>query len=408
MDEHTLVRHLASSATSKRRIGVQSIIFRTSFLYIRFTMHRPFASLAHGGPSKYAPSLDISVKAADKLISLTSYARPEMLNHATLAVRGHMSWSPLHCFSAAMFFCFQIINNPEQLGVRLFRANVLRAITVLESYHGMAVAEKALDILHALGPLYTDAFLSDTLEARELKKQTVLPAVRRLQFPYHDSHSVSIDTIDTRRTRNGTVSPTRSSTQTESPGPDATQPHPGVQGAEHEQQEAEMLSIPPPTPSAPMSQTHQQQQQRHHTCGNLPSLKWPHADLTFGDTRYPGQQQQQQQQQQRGHEPLVEYQDAPLPRQPEEAMWQSYHVQHGHATAAMVPPEPTSTSPSLYTTQMIQDVYSLGGDYTTVGGRMGTGGAVGMLWDATSGFVQGEWDRMYTGLGQPPPARHVT
>ncbi|KAI0255493.1 hypothetical protein BJV78DRAFT_678435 [Lactifluus subvellereus] len=395
MDDHTLVGYLASSTTSKRRIGVQSVIFRTAFLHIRFTMHRPFASLAHGEPSKYAPSLEISVKAADKLIALTSYARPEMLNHAALAVPGHMSWGPLHCFSAAMFFCFQIINNPEQLGARLLRANVLRAITILESCRGMPVAEKALDILHALGPLYTDAFLSDTLEAREAKKQAVLPAVRRLQFPYHDSRNVPIGAIETQGSRSGAVSPARSSTQTESPGSDGTQPHPGVQGAVHEQLEAEMLSIPPPAPSASILQTHQQhlqqqqqQQQRHHTCENLPSLKWPHTNLAFGDARYPGQQQQQQQQ---GHEPLAEYRDATLSRQPEEAMWQSYHAQHGHATAAMVPPEPASTSPSLYTTQMIQDVYSQEGDCTpgAVGRQMGTGGAEGVLWGATSGFVQG-------------------
>src|SRR6266851_571020 len=418
MDDYSLVSFLASSITSKRRIGVQSVILRTVFLHIRFTMHRPYASLAHGEASKYATSLDISVDAADSLIALTAQARPEMLSHAALAVPGHMTWGPLHCFSAAMFFCFQIINNPEQAGVRLHRADVLRAITTLESCRGMHLAEKALDILRALGPLYSEAFLSDTPSTRENKKQAVLPAVRRLQFPYFDSPNVPIGTVEVSATRNGTLSPAQSSTHAESPrsGPsrsDAMQPpHPGVQGVTVRAREAEVPSMPmPPSvlppPMLPPRQHdlgHQQHQQQpqHATCENLPSLKWPHANFALDDSaRFLGQQQQ-------GHPALAQqqqYRDT-LPRptaEEEEAMWRSAQRT---PTATMVSLEPTAASPprALYAPQMIQqDAYSQGGDGTcgsSLNGRMGIGvGAEGVLWGATSGFVQGEWDRMYTGLG---------
>ncbi|KAH9996141.1 hypothetical protein BJV74DRAFT_877445 [Russula compacta] len=335
MDDYSLASFLASSTTSKRRIGVQSIIVRTVFLHIRFTMHRPYASLAHGETSKYATSLEVAVHAADKLIALSAQAHPEMLNHAALAVPGHMTWGPLHCFSAAMFFCFQTIDNPEQPGARLHRANVLRAITILESCRGMRVAEKALDILRGLGPLYTDEFLSDTPEAREHKKQAVLPSVRRLQFPYFDSPNIPIGTVEVSGTGNGTLSPAQSS--------------------------------------------------------------------------YLGRQEQ-------GHPALAReqqpYQDA-LPRQPaeaaaEEAMWRS--APHHAPTATMVSPKPITASPSgaLYVPQVIQQgAYSQGGDDaggSAMNGRMGLGvGAEGVLWGATSGFVRGEWDRMYTALGCPMP-----
>jgi hypothetical protein len=414
MDDYSLVSFLASSITSKRRIGVQSVNVRTTFLHIRFTMHRPYASLAHGDTSKYAPSLEIAVNAADNLIALTAHARPEMLSHAALAVPGHMTCGPLHCFSAAMFFCFQIINNPEQPGVRLHRANVLRAITTLESCRGMYLAEKALDILRALGQLYTEAFLSDTPSTREHKKQSILPSVRKLQFPYFDSPNVPIGTVEAPGSRNGTFAPTQSSSHTESPRsglrPDATQPpRPCVQGTTVHVPEAEVLSMPSsvlPAPMLPPRQQHllpqqHQQQAPSTTCEHLPSLKWPHANLALDDApRYLGQQQQ-------GHPALAQQQQyrGTLPRpttEEEEAMWQSAH----HAPAAtMVPPESTTASPprALYAPQMIQqqDTYPQGGDSaSSLNGRMDAGVvAEGVLWGATSGFVQGEWDRMYTGLG---------
>jgi hypothetical protein len=88
-------------------------------------------------------------------------------------------------------------------------------------------------------------------------------------------------------------------------------------------------------------------------------------------------------------------------------MWQSAH----HApTVTMVPAEPPAASSprALYASQMIpQDAYSHARGGTGGGalnGRMGPGaGAGSVLWGATSGFVQGEWDRMYTGLGGRMP-----
>ena len=421
MDDYSLVSFLTSSITSKRRIGVQSVIVRTKFLHIRFTMHRPYASLTHGETSKYTPSLEIAVNAADNLIALTAHARPEMLTHSALAVPGHMTWGPLHCFSAAMFFCFQIINNPEQPGVRLYRANVLRAITTLESCRGIHLAERALDILRALGALYTEAFLSDTTSAREHKKQAVLPSVRRLQFPYLDSPNVPIGAVEVSATRNGTLSPAQSSGHTESPRPglrpDATQPplHPGVQGTTVHARESEVMSMSSsvlPAPMLPPRQEHLLHQQHHqqpqHATGeNLPSHKWPHSNLSLdgATTQYLGQQQQ-------GHPALAQqqqYQDT-LPRQPaeeEEPMWRS--ARHTSTATTVVPPESTGASPprALYPPQMIQqDAYSQG-DGTAAGamnGRMGVGAnAECVLWGATSGFVQGEWDRMYPGLGGRMP-----
>jgi hypothetical protein len=386
MDDYTLVNLLSSSTKSERRIGVQSVVLRTAFLHIRFGMHRPYAILAHE-TSKYATSLEIAINTADKLIAMSSLSRPELLNQAALGIYGHMTWAPIHCFSAAMFFCFQIINNPEIASASLMRASVLRAIATLESCRGMRVAEKALDILRALGPLYTEEFISDTAEDRERKKQAVLPAVRRLRFPCVDSPRVPIGAVEGAGSGNGgLLSPAQSSAHAGSPRPrpgqDSTQPpRPSVQGTMVHAQEAERMPMPPQVSSAP------------------PSLRWHHADSAVGDpARYlelghPAAIQQQREQQ---------YRNAALPpRQPaenEEAVWRS--VAHHAPAATTVHPEAAapaaaSSSRARYEVQdqmVQQDAFGVGGSVVGLGV-----GVQSDLWGAI-GFVPGEWERMYTGL----------
>ena len=201
LDEFRVARSLASQNTLTRRLGVQSVIIRTSFYHIRFTLHRPYAS-AHSPKAsdksssskekdikqeRHLISLDIAVGAADKLITLVGQARPDFLANASLAVPGHMNWGPFHVFSSAMFFSFQLISNPDQPGASLFRANIQKALTTLELSQGAPVADKALDILHALAPLYSQDFANEPEQERERMKSRVLSLVKTLGFPYHDS-----------------------------------------------------------------------------------------------------------------------------------------------------------------------------------------------------------------------------
>ncbi|KAF8211559.1 fungal-specific transcription factor domain-containing protein [Mycena galopus ATCC 62051] len=187
LDEYRLARNLASSNLATRRVGVQSVIVRTSYYHIRFTLHRPYANastsskMSGGELPKSAQSLEIAVNAADKLITMTAQSRPD------LAVPGHMNWSPVHCFSAAMFFSFQLIANPDQPGANLFRASVRKAMITLEQSRGIAVADKGYDILHSLAPLYAVEFPMQTSDQREKEKARILGVVRKLAFPYYDS-----------------------------------------------------------------------------------------------------------------------------------------------------------------------------------------------------------------------------
>ena len=53
VDEFRLARALASEDPSDMRLGVLSVILRTSYYHIRFTLHRPYAAAAHDEPSPY-------------------------------------------------------------------------------------------------------------------------------------------------------------------------------------------------------------------------------------------------------------------------------------------------------------------------------------------------------------------
>ena len=179
LDEYRIARSLASPITSVRRLGVQSVIIRTAYHHIRFTLHRPYA--------KVPESLEIAVSAASQLIALVGQTRPDFLSNTALAVPGHMNWGPFHVFSAAMFFSFQLITKPDQPAASLFRENIRKATASLEQSRWMPVADKALTILQALAPLYSDELLELSREEREHKKAQVLSLVRTLAFPYQDA-----------------------------------------------------------------------------------------------------------------------------------------------------------------------------------------------------------------------------
>ena len=53
------------------------------------------------------------------------------------------------------------------------------------------IADKALDILHALAPLYSQEFSNKDDAKCEQQKGRVLSLVKTLVFPYHDSQKYS-------------------------------------------------------------------------------------------------------------------------------------------------------------------------------------------------------------------------
>ncbi|THH01752.1 hypothetical protein EW026_g990 [Hermanssonia centrifuga] len=134
-------------------------------------------------------SLNIAVTAAGQLITLVGQTRPDFLSNTALAVPGHMNWGPFHVFSAAMFFSFQLITHPDLPAASLFRENIMKAIACLEQSRWMPVADKALTILQALAPLYSDEFASEPHNERKRKKAQVLKLVKTLAFPYQDNPS---------------------------------------------------------------------------------------------------------------------------------------------------------------------------------------------------------------------------
>ncbi|TFY59382.1 hypothetical protein EVJ58_g5813 [Rhodofomes roseus] len=172
LDEYALRAGLLSQEKATRRLAVQSVIDRCAYLHIRFTLHRPYI--------KVQTSLDAAVESASELITLSAHA------YSVQSVPGHLNWFPFHVFSAAMFFSFQLITNPDVPGKDTFREQVRKAMALLERCRWLPVAEKALTILQALQPLYSEELVVQSADQRAQKKAEVLKVVKTLAFPYQD------------------------------------------------------------------------------------------------------------------------------------------------------------------------------------------------------------------------------
>jgi hypothetical protein len=83
---------VAIPAHDRRRIAVQSIITRTAFYHIRFTLHRPYAI----GPDseKTRESRKIAIDSAEKLLALAKQTSPGYLDGNTQIIAGDSSFHP--------------------------------------------------------------------------------------------------------------------------------------------------------------------------------------------------------------------------------------------------------------------------------------------------------------------------
>lgn len=293
LDDYQMARGLSSKELVARRAGLQSLCIRIFYYHVRFTLHRPYCgpwrsqSTAHGAhaapqDSRWQASLDTAVSAADRLTHLVSHASPDFMANSSLAVPGHLHWGPFHMFSAAMFFSFQLIANPDQPGANLFRANIKRVLVVCECLRGIHVAEKAMALLEALAPLYDESIqqggpVGEMEEReRERKKARVLSFVRRLAFPCHDSPAGCVSrTRDMKANRPSpneslsspgmSVTPVVGSVALPGTGPPygpAPLPNPRSSQMEPAPQ------APPPAPSLPYH-SHSQSHGAHHTDENV-------------------------------------------------------------------------------------------------------------------------------------------
>ena len=189
LDYPDLSQALLSPVTGRRRVAVQSIITRTAFYHIRFTLHRPHAIGADS--EKTRGSRRIAIDSAEKLLALAKQTSPGYLDGNTQtsqgihpSIRGHLNWRPFHVFSAGMFFTFQLIRNPDIPEAYKFRQHLRTVFSLLDNSGSMPVAEKSLQVLHTLAPLYSEEFYSLDERLQADNKANILSVVRDLEFPY--------------------------------------------------------------------------------------------------------------------------------------------------------------------------------------------------------------------------------
>ena len=368
LDDYRVTRSLGSPITSVRRLGVQSVIIRTAYHHIRFTLHRPYATVH--------TSLNIAVNSASQLIALVGQTRPDFLSNSALAVPGHMNWGPFHVFSAAMFFSFQLISHPDQPAANTFRENIKKATACLEQSRWMPVADKALTILQALAPLYSDEFAAEPPHERKRKKAQVLNLVKTLAFPYQDNPTGKGES-------SAGSSPSLGMTPTTGESPSSSQFFGPMQKQTHTQIPVSSVRwTPPPTTVAHIQHQQQQQQQQQQ-----PPQQQPQPQ--------PQPQPQQQQPQQHGHMdpgPSSLHQILPNgvhPQQQQQQQQQQLSPIHTFPNTAYGLPPPPPPPPA--TSNSMQD----GGFY------MQPPADEGSMWGASVGFGLGEWAQFLNVMQQP-------
>ncbi|KAG8928150.1 hypothetical protein FRC03_012290 [Tulasnella sp. 419] len=194
-DEIVFARNAYRGLEFKRH-AVQSIMCRAALHHVRLTLHRPYTAPRASGDfflraseENRMKSFETAVVAADKVIQLVARTGQEYVGHPTLNVPGHLSWGPFHAFGAAMFFTFQLIWRPGQLGAGQFKANIARVLSALELVRANnPYSQKAWSVLSALRPLWDD---EGGLMLDDKQKNEIWDNARRLAFPIHTGSSVS-------------------------------------------------------------------------------------------------------------------------------------------------------------------------------------------------------------------------
>ncbi|KAI0751252.1 hypothetical protein C8Q80DRAFT_561406 [Daedaleopsis nitida] len=372
LDDYRIARSLASPITAVRRLGVQSVIIRTAYHHIRFTLHRPYA--------KVPESLEIAVSAASQLIALVGQTRPDFLSNTALAVPGHMNWGPFHVFSAAMFFSFQLIMKPDQPAASLFRENIRKSIASLEQSRWMPVADKALTILQALAPLYSDELLETSREERERKKAQVLSLVRTLAFPYQDApYSRSADSPGYTR-YDGAM-------QALAQAAHGYQPHSDVA----------QRQAPPPPQQHPQS-VHQPQP----TQAPISATRWSQTQPEPAPSHYPPSQHAVQYPPHRASTSAIQTQPhghGQLPPQPPPPQYSPTHASPAQAYPPMVRYASQPTEAMHHHAQVFREgpeepVYVHPADESS-------------MWGASIGFGLSEWNQFLDVMQRPESFTHI-
>jgi hypothetical protein len=189
-NEDRILRNLTSPVTAARRLGIQVVALMSTFYHMRFTLHRPHVRRSSDTSGR---SLDIAVSCAEKLMSLAEKTGPEVVDFNTGVdsrsaprMYRHLNWRPLHVFSAAMFFTFQLIQTPTPPDASRYKSCINRSLRVLNSErsHNMDVAQKAINVLLTLAPLYSTGYLSLDTNGRQQEKAVILSTVKTIAFPY--------------------------------------------------------------------------------------------------------------------------------------------------------------------------------------------------------------------------------
>lgn len=185
MDDVTLAQSITAPLAATRRAGVQGAALRLAFLHARFALHRAHAcgtGSMCGETPEMATSMALAVDAASALLTTGTQLYPTSLGPHAANVVAHLSSLPQHVCAAAVFLTLLISENPTRLDFQPLRSSVAHAAADLTRFVGRPFADKALNVLRALEPAYTEPPVQEDEKGQTLRTANALARARAVVF----------------------------------------------------------------------------------------------------------------------------------------------------------------------------------------------------------------------------------
>src|SRR5258708_6196546 len=185
MDDVTLAQSITAPLAATRRAGVQGAALRLAFLHARFALSRAHAGGTGsmcGETPEMATSMALAVDAASALLTTGTQLYPTSLGPHAANVVAHLSSLPQHVCAAAVFLTLLISENPTRLDFQPLRSSVAHAAADLTRFVGRPFADKALNVLRALEPAYTEPPVQEDEKGQALRTANALARARAVVF----------------------------------------------------------------------------------------------------------------------------------------------------------------------------------------------------------------------------------
>ncbi|KAI0259320.1 hypothetical protein BC834DRAFT_636963 [Gloeopeniophorella convolvens] len=186
VNDATLAQSVAAPLAATRRAGIQGVALRLAFLHARFALHRAYAGGAGalcGDTPEMATSMTIAVDSASALLATGQQFYPMACGPHSASALTHLSSLPQHVCAAAAFLTLLIAEDPTRPDFQPLRTIVARSADKLSRFVGRQFANKAVNVLQALEPIFAEPSLQEDEKTQAMRTASAIARARAAAFP---------------------------------------------------------------------------------------------------------------------------------------------------------------------------------------------------------------------------------